>query len=384
MNKSYQTLMTVLIATVAITAQIPNNGLVAWFPFNGTYNDESDSKLTVETVGVPAPSIADRNGTANSAYELDGNTQAFKVMNTEKLPTGNPDFTITAWFYSKNGGVPRVIASWGTDTVGKNNEIVFYKASISGIPYLGLTNGVDSVVAKCPTNSTNTWFHAAVKVSSGTATFYMNGVPTTKLSGSTYSEPQKITFDINKGGALGLGTDMRTMITGTNFFGGPIDDIAIYNRALSDDEITYIKTCKSTRNATPSITSTAVTKGKATIEYSYTVTTSDPESQNVTVTVPVKPSGMTFSGNKLTWTPTAAQVGTHQVSIKATDSMGDSTVQKFNIVVEASTSISYKITLIKTKVSFSTEKLYSPNGRLYQKNISGIALSKNHSRLMIK
>lgn len=375
MNKTYQILMTVLIATVAITAQISNNGLVAWFPFNGNHNDESDSKLTLDFVRTPVL-CADRNNNANSAYELDGNTNGFKVLNTELLPIGNPNLTITAWFLSKNGGVPRVLVSWGTDTVGQKNEIVFYLASINGMPYLGLTNGVDSVVAKCPTNSTATWFYAAVKVSLGTATFYMNGVPTT---------PQSITFDIKKGGTFGLGLDMLTELTGTNQFGGPIDDISIYNRALSDADITYMKTCKSTRNLAPSITSTAVTKGKATVEYSYTITTSDPENQNVTITVPVKPLGMSFSGNKLTWTPTAAQVGTPQaVSIIAKDNMGDSTTQKFNIVVEASTSVSYKITPIKTNVGNTTEKLYSPNGRLYQKSFSGVALSKNHSRLMIK
>lgn len=375
MNKTYKILMTVLIATVAITAQIPNNGLVAWFPFNGTYNDESDNALLTETVGVPASLTADRNGTANSTYELDGNTQAFKVMNTEKLPIGNPNLTITAWFYSKNAGVPRVIASWGTDTVDKKNEIVFYLATINGLPYLGLTNGVDSVAAKCPTNSTNTWFYAAVKVSSGSATFYMNGVPTT---------PQSITFDINNGGILGLGTDMRNKATGTNFFGGSIDDITIYNRALTNEEITFIKTCKPSRNLAPSITSTAVTKGKSLEAYYYKITAADPEAQSVTITVPVKPSGMTLSGNDLRWTPTATQVGTHQVTIIAKDNMGDSTTQKFSIVVEASTSVSYKITPTKTNVGITTERLYSPNGRLYQKSFSGVALSKNHSRLMIK
>ncbi len=374
MNKTYQILMTVLIATVAITAQIPNNGLVAWFPFNGNYGDESDNKATITSYGAPKL-ISDRNGTSNAAYELDGYTQGFKSLNAGKLPVGNQDFTITAWFISKAGGVPRTLVSWGIDSIGLNSEVSFYKATIDGEPYLGLTNGVDSIVSICPTRATEKWFFVAVKVSAGNATFYMNGVPTT---------PQKINFNVLSSGVLGLGLNMQNDVLRGNYFGGSLDDITIYSRALSDAEITNMKTCKPTRNLAPSITSTAVTKGKATVEYSYTITTSDPESQNVTVTVPVKPSGMSFSGNKLTWTPTAAQVGTHQVSIIAKDNMGDSATQKFSIVVEASTSVTYKVTPIKTNVGTTTEKLYSPNGRLYQKSFSGIALSKNHSRLMIK
>lgn len=375
MNKTYQILMAVLVAVVAISAQIPNNGLVAWFPFNGNYGDESDSKATVTSYGA-SRLISDRNGTSNAAYELDGYTQGFKSLNAGKLPTGNQDFTITAWFISKTGsGVHRAFVSWGIDSVGLNSEVVFYKTAKDGDPYLALTNGVDSIAVKCPTGATEKWFFVAVKYTAGYATFYMNGVPST---------PQKITFNVLSSGVLGLGLDMKTDVLVDSYFGGSIDDITIYNRALSDADITFMKTCKPTRNLAPSITSNAVTKGKATVEYSYTITTSDPESQSVTVTVPVKPSGMTLSGNKLTWTPTAAQVGTHQVSIIAKDNMGDSATQKFSIVVEASTSVTYKVTPIKTNVGITTEKLYSPNGRLYQKNFSGIALSKNHSRLMIK
>lgn len=378
MNKTYQILMTVLIATVAITAQIPNNGLVAWFPFNGTYNDESDNALTVDTLFSPVLT-KDRNGTANSAYQLNGYHQGFKVVNTERLPKGNSDITITAWFFINSFERLNALVSWGADTLGKKNrnEISFYLSKAPNYDrILCLTNGTDSISVLCPINSTNTWFYAAVKISSGTATFYMNGEPTT---------PQKITFDIKAGGILGLGTDLKTESYHTSGFGGYLDDITIYNRALTDDEIKYIKTCNPSRNLAPSITSTAVTKGKATVVYSYIITTSDPENQNVTVSVPVKPSGMFFSGNKLTWTPTAAQVGTPQaVSIIAKDITGDSTTQKFNIVVEASTSISYKVTSIQTIVSNPAEKFYLPNGRLYQKNISGIALSKNHSRLIIK
>lgn len=359
MNKLTKTMLVVLIATVAIFAQISNNGLVAWFPFTGNYNNESNSGLILDTVLSPILT-ADRNGVANAAYEFDGYTKAFKIKNAMGLPSGSSDFTITAWIFSKNGGMPRVIASWGTDTINQKKEVVFYKASIDGFPYLGITNGVDSIVAECPTNSLNTWFFAAVKISSGSATFYMNGTPTAS---------QSISFNIQNGGDLGIGLDMTGLYDGINYFGGYIDDISIYNRALTDQEITYIKNSPSTNNKAPTITSTAVTTAKVLEQYNYTITTSDPENHTITVAVPVKPSGMNLSNNKLIWTPTVSQSGNHTVTIIAKDEMGDSSVQTFVIKTEgldnqAPTITSTPVTSVTIPNQFSYQVVASdPEGQ---------------------
>jgi hypothetical protein len=53
-----------------LSAQIPSNGLVAWYPFNGNANDGSGNGNNGVVNG--ATLTADRNGTANSAYSFNG------------------------------------------------------------------------------------------------------------------------------------------------------------------------------------------------------------------------------------------------------------------------------------------------------------------------
>jgi len=54
----------------SLTAQIPSNGLVAWYPFNGNANDESGNGNNGVVNG--ATLTADRFGNANGAYSFDG------------------------------------------------------------------------------------------------------------------------------------------------------------------------------------------------------------------------------------------------------------------------------------------------------------------------
>ncbi|MBK7683481.1 MAG: hypothetical protein IPJ26_13910 [Bacteroidetes bacterium] len=60
-----------------LTAQIPNyvpsNGLVGWWPFNGSANDESGNGNNGVINGVTL--VADRFGNANQAYSFNGATE---------------------------------------------------------------------------------------------------------------------------------------------------------------------------------------------------------------------------------------------------------------------------------------------------------------------
>jgi hypothetical protein len=330
MNKFTQTMMIVLIAAFAILAQIPTNGLVAWFPFTGNHNDESISGIKLDSLFNSPTLTADRNGVANSAYEFDGNGSSFKAVATSKLPSGSSDITISAWIVCKNAGQPRVIASWGTDTNSQKKEIVFYHTTNNGYLYLGLTNGVDSVIStKFPSGSSSKWSHVAVTIKSGSAKFYINSAP---------DSARAIAFNIQADGIFGLAIDMMGSLAGINSFGGSMDDIAIYNRALTDQEIAYVKNCKSTKNAAPIFTSTAVTTAKVTETYAYVVTAKDADSPKVTITLAKKPTGMSIDqNNKISWTPTINQTGKFPVIIVATDAIGDSAVQSFELEVTKNT-----------------------------------------------
>jgi hypothetical protein len=378
MNKLTQTLMIVLLTILPVLSQIPTKGLVAWFPFNGNYNDESGSGIKLDSSAAGSPTLnADRNGAVKSSYEFDGARTTFKAIETNKLPSGNSDITISAWVFLKSGAPTCAITSWGTDTVGQKKEIVLYKTGKDGIAYVGITNGLDSITYKVPSNFSYRWSHVAVTIKSGSVKFFIDGV--------TNAAAQNMTFNIQTGGVFGIASDWRNSFLATNYFGGSMDDIAIYNRALTDQEIAYMFTCKSTKNSVPAITSASITTIRALGQYTYNVVTTDVDNQPVTLSLSKNPSGMIITGNKITWTPTNAQVGKNQICIIAKDVLGDSAIQAFDITVEPSTSITTKLITNKLIVSTSNSVIYLPNGRICAKKISnGLALNNGVKRIIMK
>ena len=102
------------------------------------------------------------------------------------------------------------------------------------------------------------------------------------------------------------------------------------NSALTDSVTITV----SADNDAPSITSTAVTSVNEDSAYSYTVTTSDPEGQSVTVSCTTCPSWASYSSStgKLTGTPDNDDVGANAVVLSATDGT-TAVTQSFTITV---------------------------------------------------
>ncbi len=85
-------------------------------------------------------------------------------------------------------------------------------------------------------------------------------------------------------------------------------------------------------NDAPSITSSAVTSATEDSAYSYTVETSDPESQEVTVSCTTCPNWLSISNGVLSGTPDNSDVGDNAVTLSATDGT-TAVTQSFTIAV---------------------------------------------------
>jgi len=90
-------------------------------------------------------------------------------------------------------------------------------------------------------------------------------------------------------------------------------------------------------NQSPIITSTAPTMATAGVLYRYLVDASDADNDALTMRLLVNPAGMTLNdaSGEISWTPTAAQVGSHAVQVQVSDGRGGIATQSFNIVVSA-------------------------------------------------
>jgi hypothetical protein len=89
------------------------------------------------------------------------------------------------------------------------------------------------------------------------------------------------------------------------------------------------------RNEAPVITSSAVTSAVENSPYSYDVDAIDAEGGVLTYTLDTGPAGMSINTatGLIAWTPTSAQVGVHSVAVRATDPLGASGTQTFEITV---------------------------------------------------
>ncbi|OAD18767.1 LamG domain protein jellyroll fold domain protein [Candidatus Thiomargarita nelsonii] len=80
-----------------------NDGLVAYYPFDGNAQDESGNGNNGTVHG--AILTEDRFGNVESAYRFDGTNSFIEVMDTPALRLNNTDFTVSAWVYETERNV---------------------------------------------------------------------------------------------------------------------------------------------------------------------------------------------------------------------------------------------------------------------------------------
>jgi hypothetical protein len=224
-------------AHAQLPSYLPVDGLVGWWPFNGNANDESGNGN--DGVVLNATLTNDRYGNSNSCYETDGIncSEADGVL----LPcniSNIGEYSIGAWylttdstknaqtiFNSSPHGYVAVSYNYNTFSGPGNNLL---QGGIGNGPWL---NAGPAGNINWPIYQMANWHYIAVVKTLSEFKFYSDGVLQ-----FTYS----INSDFNSGlfesvviGAISINGGSGCYET----FSGSIDDIAIYNRALTPQEI---------------------------------------------------------------------------------------------------------------------------------------------------
>lgn len=240
MKKLFSTFSLFLITLFSVSAQIPSSGVVAHWPFTGNALDKSSNSNNGKTNKVTL--TKGKQGATNTAYLFDTTDSYIGVPYKSNMNVSN--ISICAVIKPKNFYTDvcqgNYIISRGTQgTPGHYFSGFFDNAyndcSVADTNYFVFCGQAGTYIK--PSNTmqsttrvhTNNWYCFVMTFDGTTGKYYVNGSLVHSFTGWT---------------AMGSSSDSICIGSypwgGSSFpynFIGTIDDIAIYNRALSDSEI---------------------------------------------------------------------------------------------------------------------------------------------------
>ena len=247
MKVSYLYLLVLLVAITSCEQEedfipecVPTNlqgGVIAYYPFiGGSLEDESTNAndLTNPSTARPAP---DRFGDANCAYQFENfpNSGERLINMNSGFLDGLNEFSISLWYQpldtaaavglievllgrGDQGRCPDRRGEWSVGLYDCRRAVFGHDNSVWADRVVQGSCG-DEVIAL-----TNKWHHVVATRNHDSYNIYFNGVLNDSESGIAGCTNQHIAQDI---GDLFIG----------NYFTGKIDDILIYSRELSQDEV---------------------------------------------------------------------------------------------------------------------------------------------------
>lgn len=240
-------LLLLFLANFSIYAQttnlpdyLPKNGLIAYYPFNGNANDLSGngSNGTVTSATL----TSDRFGNSNTAYSFDGANSYIDAV-IPNIPKNNSSRTISGWFktndvFSDPNKFEASIFNYGTLAKLQRLSVSIYSKG-----YLDIITGTSSTSDDFYVNNfdyaNDDWYFFTLTYDGTKLSIYANG---------KYVDQKAVSLN-TVGNIFRIGQ----RISGDNVkegFKGTIDDLAIWDRVLTPQEISALYTPGITENYT--------------------------------------------------------------------------------------------------------------------------------------
>jgi len=228
-------------------------GAVAWWPGEGAANDIVGTNNGTPTgVGFVA-------GEVGQAFSFDGSTSQITALPSPSLAVSN--MTLEAWVYPKDTSARPVIDYGGA---GQRSPIQLWVNSLGGIE--STAGAIHAVVVSDsgggevddvnPDVKLNQWNHVAFTVDTATGAFvlYCNGSLVASNTASIPFIPPQDLVNVNIGYR---DANSAELLAGSRFY-GYLDEVSIYNRALSSNEIAAIYLAGSKGKCTPPMPPTII------------------------------------------------------------------------------------------------------------------------------
>jgi hypothetical protein len=208
----------------------PPAGMISWWTGDLTANDSVGGHN-----GTLVNGAAFAQGTVGPAFAFDGIDDYMDVPDSESLDITS-ELTIDAWMMPLESKVHRVITKWGMAgfrsynlDITDDGRVAFYTSSDGANFFFRYTAAGEVPVGQ--------WTHVAAVYKAGAhQTIYVNGVPKDIATGGTEGPPSSL---YNSTSPFRLARNFNDDPT-PFFYHGALDEVEIFNRALTAEEIQSI------------------------------------------------------------------------------------------------------------------------------------------------
>ena len=240
MKKNFFLGLLLLISNLTMNAQTQStvcnttgsSGRLNWVGLAHYYTGDSTLKDLIggaDLVNLNSTGYA--NGIINKGFHLNGNNQYYLLPNNTFIPAES--FTISMWF--KIDVLNYYPVLFNSSALGNYLKGIYAEITTAGKMewYINSGSGAEGGhILGTTTLSPSTWYHLLL--------IYQNDVKRTSLYINNYLEaytvgarPDFSSTQIQSIGAFGY---TNTSTSFANFFNGTIDEVALFNRALTQDE----------------------------------------------------------------------------------------------------------------------------------------------------
>ena len=237
--------ITISITILAqIPSNVPQNGLLAYYAFNGNTNDLSGNNNHLTNNNATLTS--DRSGNTNTAYAFNGTNSYLEGPKTLGNLTTTTELSVSFWAKGNAGAF--ISKYWNLDFTRSSFSVGNNRISGDGTNYLDYVG-----------SNSSDWKHYLVtyKAGSNNSKIYINGTLVTQ-------------------GTLNLNSSSSTLTPFTigsvwsspeNYLNGSFDELAVFDRVLTATEIAALASIVITPSVSLSLDKTTISEksGKASL-----------------------------------------------------------------------------------------------------------------------
>jgi hypothetical protein len=213
-----------LTMNAQVPSYVPTNGLVGYYPFSGNTNDLSGNGYNGANNG--ATLTTDRFGNPNSAYSFNGTTNYITLGSS--FTSGSSPKSFSVWFYLNSASYSFILSGGDPLTNGEAFGLYYDESMYLGnLPHKLIFHGnglnYDYGFGEIAFQS---WNHVVITYDGALVSAYLNGT----YIGNSNKTLNTLDNLVRIGGRS----------NNTAYLDGKIDDVGIWNRALTQVEISSL------------------------------------------------------------------------------------------------------------------------------------------------